>query len=93
MNKVLTVLTVMVFFCTIVGPVWGEDVQLININTATTKELEQLDRIGPAKAVKIVQYREENGPFERPEDVMKVPGIGSKTYERNKDRITVELAE
>ena len=66
---------------------------MININTATTNELEQLDRIGPAKAIKIVQYREENGPFERPEDVMKVPGIGLKTYERNKDRITVELPE
>ena len=93
MKKKLAVLTVMVFICTMVGPIWGEDVQLININTATTKELEQLDRIGPAKAVKIVQYREKNGPFERPEDVMKVPGIGTKTFESNKDRITVELPE
>jgi competence protein ComEA len=93
MKKILVVLMVMAFFSTMVGPLRGEDVQLININTATTKELEQLDRIGPAKAAKIVQYREKNGPFERPQDVMNVPGIGPKTYERNKDRITVELPE
>jgi competence protein ComEA len=93
MKNFLAVLSIIILFCGVVGPLWGEDVQLININTATTKELEQLDRIGPAKAVKIVEYREKNGPFRSPEDVMKVPGIGSKTYERNKDRITIELPE
>jgi competence protein ComEA len=93
MKKFLASLSVLVFFCTMAGPVWGEEAEMININTASTKELEQLDMIGPGKAVKIVEYREINGPFERPEDIMKVAGIGSKTFERNKDRITVKLPE
>ena len=93
MKKLLAYLSILAFFYSMAGPVGAEQTQLININTASTKELEQLDRIGPVKAVKIVEYREKNGPFEKPEDVMNVPGIGPKTYERNKDRITVNLPE
>ena len=93
MKKFFTLLSVLVFFCTMAGPLWGEGAEMININTASTKQLEQLDMIGPGKAVKIVEYREKNGPFEKPEDIMKVTGIGSKTFERNKDRITVKLPE
>jgi competence protein ComEA len=62
----------------------------ININTAPVEELIKLDRIGPKYAERIVQYREINGPFEKPEDIMKVKGIGPKTLEANIDRITVE---
>jgi competence protein ComEA len=62
----------------------------ININTASVEELAKLDRIGPKYAERIVQYREINGPFEKPEDIMKVKGIGQKTLEVNKDRIIVE---
>ena len=93
MKNFFALLSVLVFFCTMAGPLWGEEAEMININTASTKELEQLYRIGPGKAVKIVEYREKNGPFEKPEDIMKVSGIGSKTFERNKDRITVKLPE
>jgi competence protein ComEA len=65
----------------------------ININTASEKELTQLDRIGPALAERIVKYREKNGPFEKPEDITKVKGIGSGTLKRFSDRITVEETE
>lgn len=62
----------------------------ININTASFEELIQLERIGRKLAAKIIDYRENNGPFEKPADIMKVKGIGPKTWELNKDRIVVE---
>ena len=68
----------------------AQDAPRININTALADELVQLKGIGPQKAAKIIEFREANGPFEEPEDLVKVPGIGPKTYEANKHRITVE---
>jgi competence protein ComEA len=62
----------------------------ININTASVEELTQLKGIGPSHAAKIVAYREKNGPFKLPEDVIQVPGIGQKTFDNNKELILVE---
>ncbi len=61
----------------------------ININTASVEQLMQLDRVGATYAERIVEYREKMGPFENPEDIMKVKGIGQKTWDANKDRIVV----
>jgi competence protein ComEA len=63
--------------------------ELININTASQAELETLPGIGPTTAQKIIQYREQNGPFVSTEDIVNVAGIGTGTYERIKDLITV----
>lgn len=63
--------------------------KLININTATLAELESLPEIGPVTAQKIIEYRQKNGPFKKIEDIMKVPGIGEKTFEAIKLLITV----
>jgi competence protein ComEA len=62
----------------------------ININTASVEELTQLKGIGPSHAAKIIEFRQKNGPFKIPEDLIKVPGIGQKTFEKNKDLILVE---
>ena len=62
----------------------------ININEASVAELTQLKRIGPKIGKRIVEYRENHGPFVQPEDIMNVKGIGPKTFKLNKDRITVE---
>ncbi len=62
----------------------------ININTASVEELVQLDRVGQRYAERIIAYREQNGPFKAPEDIMQVAGIGPKTFEANKDRIVVK---
>ena len=69
---------------------WAEDLPGININTASADELTQLKGVGAKKAAVIIEYRETNGPFKLPEDLLKVPGIGPKTFEANKDRIAVE---
>jgi competence protein ComEA len=61
----------------------------ININIATQAELESLPGIGPATAKAIIEYRDTNGLFTRIEDIMNVPDIGPKTFERIKELITV----
>ncbi len=62
---------------------------LININTATAEELQQLPRVGPALAQRIVAYREMYGPFQTPEDLMRVSGIGESILAAIRDYITV----
>lgn len=62
---------------------------LVNINEAGVEELDSLPGIGESKAKAIVQYRIENGPFEKIEDILNVPGIGEHTYSQFKDRIIV----
>jgi competence protein ComEA len=68
----------------------ANDVKKININTASAEELIQLKGIGPNHAAKIIEFREKYGPFKIPEDLIRVPGIGQKTFEKNKDLISVE---
>jgi competence protein ComEA len=63
--------------------------ELVNINTASSAELDSLPGIGPTTAQKIIEYREQNGPFISTEDIINVSGIGTGTYERIKDLITV----
>ena len=62
----------------------------LNINTATQKELEALPGIGPVLAQRILSYRKEHGPFASIDEIGNVPGIGSKTFLRIRDRITTE---
>lgn len=66
----------------------GADNGLININTASADELKTLSGVGDVTAEKIIEYRSSKA-FKSIEDIMSVDGIGSKTYEKIKDRITV----
>ena len=52
----------------------------IDINTADSSELLRLPGIGPVLADAVVAWRAENGPFEDPSDLMKVPGIGAEVF-------------
>jgi competence protein ComEA len=61
----------------------------INLNSASLDELQKLPRIGPKVAQRIIDFRKQNGPFKRVEDLMKVRGIGEKLFSQLKDRITV----
>ena len=62
---------------------------LININTANVDQLVKLPRIGEKKARAIIEYREKNGKFKRIQDIMKVKGIGEKTFKNFEKMITV----
>ena len=61
----------------------------ISINKGTVKELTTLTGIGEAKAKKIIEYREKNGPFSKIEDIKKVSGIGESIFAKIKDNITL----
>jgi competence protein ComEA len=62
---------------------------LVNINTASLDELEQLSGVGPATAQAIIDYRTEQGPFTSIDDIKNVPGIGDAKFAAMKDAITV----
>lgn len=68
----------------------GQGRQKVNINTADEAMLDTLPGIGPSKAKRIIEYREQNGPFKSIEEIKNVSGIGDKTFEQLKDLITVE---
>jgi competence protein ComEA len=93
----------MLLFVLIVNPAIAQDskdeavktnetlasMQQVNINEADADTLATLKGIGKDRALKIITYREQNGPFEKPEDIMKVKGIGRKIFEQNKDIIAI----
>ncbi len=61
----------------------------VNINTADMAELTGLNGVGQVKAEAIVDYRRQNGPFVAIDELGKVRGIGQKTVDANRDRLTV----
>lgn len=61
----------------------------VNLNTAPLDELQKLPGVGAAIAQRIIDFRKMNGPFKKIEDLMKVRGIGEKTFLKFKDMLTV----
>ena len=61
----------------------------VNINTASAEELETLPLIGSTMAGRIIEYRQQNGPFKTVEELMNVSGIGESALERLRPLITV----
>ncbi len=62
---------------------------VVNLNTATVAQLQELPGIGPRAAGRIIQYRDKNGPFKKIEELMNVQGIGEKTFLKLKPQLTV----
>lgn len=62
---------------------------VLNVNTASAAELEELPGIGPSTAARIVEYRQKNGSFKKVEDLMNIRGIGEKSFLKLKPLITV----
>lgn len=63
---------------------------MININRATEAELVALDGVGSSKAQAIILYREMFGGFKSIDELTKVKGIGAKTVEKNRRRLSVQ---
>lgn len=62
----------------------------VDINQADADTLaRELDGVGAAKAVAIVEYRETHGPFRSLEALVEVKGIGQRILEINRDRISL----
>lgn len=62
---------------------------IININSASLIDLQKINGIGEVKAQGIIDYREKNGRFKSIEDIKNVEGIGAKTFEKIKDKISI----
>ena len=63
---------------------------VVNLNTATSTELQRLPGIGLRTAERIIEFREKNGPFKKIEEVMNVQGIGEKRFLSLRPRLSVE---
>lgn len=62
----------------------------VNINSADSEALvDGLDGVGPQKALAIVRYRQQHGPFKNVDELARVDGIGAKTVEQNRSKITL----
>jgi competence protein ComEA len=84
----------MLLGCVLLAPLVTLAAPLVNINTANSESLvDDLVGIGPHKAMAIVRYRQENGPFRQADDLAQVDGIGARTVELNRARIAVESPE
>ena len=63
--------------------------KVVNVNTATTEELQTIPGIGPATAGRILEYRKEFGKFDKVEDLVKVRGIGEAKMQRIKTQVSI----
>jgi competence protein ComEA len=63
---------------------------VINLNTATAKELQTLPGIGPALARRIVVFREKRHGFKRVEELLAIPGISEKRWKAIRDKVEVK---
>ena len=63
--------------------------KVVNINEASASQLALLPRVGPSLSARIVEFREENGKFKAPADLMLVRGIGEKTFQLMEPYIAV----
>jgi competence protein ComEA len=65
-------------------------VLMINLNTATVKELETLPGVGPVLARRIVEFREKKGGFKRVEELLAIPGISERKWQAIRDKVEVK---
>ena len=79
-NVLLSTILILSLALTALPAVAAEE-RKININEADAGQLALLPRVGPALAQRILEFREENGEFKEPQDIMLVRGIGEKTFE------------
>lgn len=71
-------------------PAIAADMKKVNINKATLEDLITLNGIGEKIATRIVNFRTKNGPFQKPEDIMMVKGIGQKMFDKNRELILIK---
>jgi competence protein ComEA len=71
-------------------PAIRPDAAILDLNRASSHELESLPGVGPVLAGRIVTHRARHGPFRRPEELMAVRGIGPRLFGRLRPHVRVE---
>jgi competence protein ComEA len=61
----------------------------VNVNQANAEQLMTIRGIGPVLAKRIIEFRDKNGPFKKPEDLLAVQGIGEKNLVRLKEQFVL----
>jgi competence protein ComEA len=89
-KKFIAVFSAVLVLFAFIGPVWGQEVERININKASARDLAKLQEVGPKYAVKIIEHRQKYGPFKLTEELMEIPGIGLGTYDKIKDQVIAQ---
>ena len=100
-------IALLVMFCAVANPAVAAELQSsaaetdspategtdrVELNTADKAALETLPGVGPRTAELIIEYRAENGGFEKIEDLMNVRGIGERTFLRLRELVRVDAA-
>ncbi len=92
MKAIRNLIIALVLAISISGITLAQD-SVVNVNTANAEQLaDTLVGIGPSKAEAIVSYRDAHGDFEHIDELINVRGIGMRTVDRNRDRITLAAA-
>lgn len=73
----------------VAAPSFAAETKVINVNTASAEQLQLLPRVGPALAQRIIEHRDQNGPFKTPGDLLLVRGIGEKSFELLKPYVVI----
>ena len=63
---------------------------VLNLNTATMRELESLPGVGPVLARRIIEFREKKGSFRRVEELLVIPGISEKKWKAIREKVEVK---
>lgn len=63
--------------------------EVVDVNTASVEELASLENIGEQRARAIIDYREAQGPFATLEELTEVEGVGARSLEINRERLTI----
>src|SRR5215213_1332274 len=97
MNRLVLALATLVCLSTASTPAFSQEkpakaapaIATVNLNTATSAQLEGLPRVGAKAAQRIIEYRQKNGGFKKIEELMNVKGFGEKSFLKLKPYLTV----
>ncbi len=87
-RKVVTYISNLITIADVETEEETQSANLVNINTATLNELMTIEGLDKAKAKLIFEDREKNGKYKSARDIVRVNGIGTKTYQKIQDKIT-----
>jgi competence protein ComEA len=65
----------------------------LDLNSASAEQLTEIPGIGKVMAQRIVEWRDQNGPYRRVEDLLKVKGIGEKSFQKLRPYVKVKSSK